>query len=89
MELAITLFKREFFPTVVDIVAEIDSGHGAFSGKNCRYALALLIVLHIFIVHPWLLHIFIVHPWLLHIFIVSCFAQHTPSTSTHHLTHMI
>ena len=34
MELAITLFKREFFPTVVDIVAEIDSGHGAFSGTG-------------------------------------------------------
>ena len=31
MELAITLFKREFFPTVADVVAEIDSGYGAFS----------------------------------------------------------
>jgi magnesium-transporting ATPase (P-type) len=31
MELGITLFKRELYPTIVDIVEEIDSGHGAFS----------------------------------------------------------
>ena len=49
MELAITLFKREFFPTVVDIVAEIDSGHGAFSGTGSGSGVYVNISTHSFL----------------------------------------